>query len=502
MKTVMQLRFLLPVALAAAGLPPLAAQNELVVERGAVERQGRHWVERITCRAPVREGAKLVVRADLGSVVVKPGANDRVECQVFLKAYAPGKEAAQRSFANFRLGLFRREDGGVYLRGRFGYTRASALRARPARRARAARPARVARPAEPSAPAPPEPPAPPAPPAAPEPPEPPAPPALPAPPATPARLRVHFEIHVPLRFDLDLETRGGDLTVEKLEGALRGATAGGAIRTGDISGAVRLATAGGSIVLGNIGAAVKASTAGGTIRVGNVGGDAKLTTSGGSIITGRIAGTLRGTTAGGDVVVTGADADVVAETAGGQILIGQTGGGVRAETAGGSISLQATHGPIRVETAGGSILLYDVNDAIRAVTQAGSILAQLTVDINRFKASVLETSFGDVEVYLPPNLPLTIDARITSAHGHQILTDFPLQIEPVGSSYRRKVLRGQGNVNGGGPVLRIRTQAGNIKIVKLTPRVLQKIEKRQQRQWKRWLKYHRKPRSRNKEEEQ
>src|SRR5207245_2685422 len=97
-------------------------------------------------------------------------------------------------------------------------------------------------------------------------------------------------------------------------------------------------------------------------------------------------------------------------------------GSVRAETAGGSIRLQGARGRVVAETAGGSIDLLQVAGAVRASTAAGRILAQWLPDLRTFGASQLETSMGDVYVYLPLNLSLTIDAAIDAAAGHQIVS--------------------------------------------------------------------------------
>lgn len=438
-----------------------AAASPPYVQRGTVTRQGRAWVEEITCGAPVREGGRLVLRTDLGSVAVKPGASDRMECRVRLEAFVSDEAEARRYLSGYELNVRLLEAGSVHLRGESTRTPAWTPKARPK-----FKPIAQSAPPAPEAKA-----------------------ARPAPPAPPVPLNVQFEILVPVRFHLDLETSGGGIAVARLEGELRAATAAGDIRTGDIGGPVRVETAGGCILLHNIGERVEARTAGGSIRVGDVKGAAVLETVGGEIVGGRIAGAVRAATAGGDIVLASAGADIVAETAGGQIRIGEAGGSVSAETAGGSIRLEAARGPIRVQTAGGSIDLYRVQSAVEAITAAGRIRALIAASRESFRRSLLETSFGDVEVYLPPDLPLTIEATIEMAAGHKILTDFPLEIEDEEPGYGRASVEGRGHLNGGGQVLRIRTVAGNIEIRRLDPQARQRLEDRhrllKEREWKR-----------------
>ncbi len=259
------------------------------------------------------------------------------------------------------------------------------------------------------------------------------------------------------------------------------------MRTSDVTGAVRIVTAGGSINLGRIGSDLSARTAGGAIHVGDVKGDALLQTSGGEIETGAVAGALKAETAGGDILAGGASGQVLARTAGGQIQIGPTAGSVHAETDGGSIRLEGARGRVVAETAGGSIDLLQIQSAVRASTAAGRILAEFNCTKKTFGPSLLESSLGDVYVYLPTNLPLTIDAAIGTADGRQIQSDFPLQIQGSNGGLVPSTLRGHGALNGGGQVLKIRTVAGNIEIRKIDDASLRELQQREESDWKPWL---------------
>jgi DUF4097 and DUF4098 domain-containing protein YvlB len=407
---------------------PLQAADQSYVKRGTPERHGRAWVERSEISAPVREGGRLILRADVGSVAIRPGSSNRLEGQVVLRAYTGGEAEARRIFGNYQLSVRTLENGGVDVTARLeggGHHHMS--------------------------------------------------------------FGADFQIKLPQRFNLDVETQGGDIGVENvLQGEARLTTAGGDIRTADVSGALKAETAGGNIVLGQMGQRVDARTAGGGIRVGDVKGDAALETSGGEIVVGQVAGTLRAETAGGDVVIAGAAGPVVAQTAGGQIQIGPAGGSVRAETAGGSIRCRGTRGRVVAETAGGSIDLIQVEGPVKASTAAGRILAQWTVSQKGFGASQLQTSMGDVYVYLPPNLPLNIDAAIDVAAGHQIVSDFPLTIQGDKEEFVARSISGRGALNGGGETLRIRTTAGNIEIRKIDARALEELKSREESTWQRW----------------
>jgi DUF4097 and DUF4098 domain-containing protein YvlB len=407
---------------------PLAALDVSLVKQGAVVRHGNSWQQRSEFEAPVKEGARLLLQVDNGAVSIRPVPGDKVSCVVTLRAYTFDEAEARRLFDKFQLTARSVETGGVYI------TSESPKRARHG-----------------------------------------------------INFRVQFQITVPQRYNLDVETQGGDIAVEApLEGEARLTTAGGDVRVSGLTGAGRIETAGGSITLGIIGNDVVARTAGGSIRVSDVKGDALLETSGGEIVTGTVGGALKAETAGGDVVVGGALGQVLARTAGGQIQIGPTGSSVRAETAGGSIRLHGARGRVVAETAGGSIDLLEVESAVRASTVAGRILAEFNCTQKTFGPSQLETSMGDVYVYLPSNVPITIDAAIETAAGREIHSDFPLEIQGDKEELVPSTLRGHGTLNGGGEVLRIRTVAGNIEIRKIDEASLRELQQREESNWKAW----------------
>ena len=406
---------------------PLGARAASTLQRGEVVRHDRGWERRSIYESPVKEGGRLVLRADAGAIHIKPAATDRVRCEILLRAYTGNEQEARRLFDSVQLDAHPLEDG-VYVSSHSG------------RRGRAS-----------------------------------------------TSLRAEFYVSVPERYNLDVETQGGDISVDgSLQGEARLTTAGGDIRTADVSGPVEAETAGGSMRFGVIGSRLNARTAAGSIHVSAVKGDAALETRGGQIVTGDVSGTLRAATAGGDIVIAGSSGQVIAQTAGGQIQIGPSGGSIRAVTAAGSIRLQGARGPVVAQTAGGSIDLLQVQSGVTARTAAGRILAQFDSAQKTFGASQLATAMGDVYVYLPPNLPLTIDAAIDAAAGHKIVSDFPLTIRGEGEQFAPQTVSGSGSLNGGGQVLRIRTVGGNIEIHKLDAQTLQHLKQREDSSWKAW----------------
>ena len=120
---------------------------------------------------------------------------------------------------------------------------------------------------------------------------------------------------------------------------------------------------------------------------------------------------------------------------------------------------------VRATTSGGGIRLTGLTHGVMAKTAAGPIYAEFVASKSSFSESNLETSVGDVVVYLPPDLPVTVRATIDSAMGHRMISDFPeVKVSSEGGNWDAREVYGQGAINGGGPLLKIRTTAGNIEL--------------------------------------
>jgi hypothetical protein len=69
-------------------------------------------------------------------------------------------------------------------------------------------------------------------------------------------------------------------------------------------------------------------------------------------------------------------------------------------------------------------------------------------------------------VHLPRELPVTIDALVMKGGDHRVIVDpaFPLKVsyDDLKGSH---MVRAEGDLNGGGEVLKLRTVAGNIRFV-------------------------------------
>ena len=115
------------------------------------------------------------------------------------------------------------------------------------------------------------------------------------------RLRVKYVVTVPERFDVDLQTSGGSISVEDLEGTVETKTSGGSLSFGMIRGDITGRTSGGSISLNGTSGSADVHTSGGSISLGKVAGTVKAHTSGGSISIDEVSGTIDARTSGGSI---------------------------------------------------------------------------------------------------------------------------------------------------------------------------------------------------------
>lgn len=281
--------------------------------------------------------------------------------------------------------------------------------------------------------------------------------------------------HAEVRVDAPLETyqtvvrsRGGSIRVRSVSGNVTAESDGGVITLDVIGGDVRAVTAGGSITLGEIGGDVTCETAGGSIRLDRSRGDATLHTSGGAITVGEVGGRLRAETAGGGISAEKVARGVIAGTAGGGIEIGEAGGLVHAETAGGRIEIANAPGGVRAEAASGGIRLERVAGRIYAASLSGDIQAAFLAG-RRLEDSLLEATSGNIVIYLPADLRVAIDAVVDFAHGRNtISSEFSgIRVIQTGDEFGPGEVRATGDLNGGGPVLRLRNTSGRIQIRRL-----------------------------------
>src|SRR6266568_209318 len=281
----------------------------------------------------------------------------------------------------------------------------------------------------------------------------------------PHKFSSDLTITVPRDIDLvKIETEDGEIVTTGISGRLEVESGAGTIHLDDIGGAINAQTGGGAIDVGNVGSDLTVRTGGGTIHIGSVKGKVVAESGGGNLVL--ISGSQEASlqTGGGSIHVDKCTGQLKAETGGGGIEVGEVGGGATMGTGAGAIKISSAAGPVKVENGSGRIELWGVPSA-HVETGAGSVIAKFISSHGERSDSMLETSVGDITVYLVPNINLTVRASIEAANGHSITSDFPeIRVSSEGGQWGPKLVSAEGNLNGGGPVLKVRTTMGNIYI--------------------------------------
>jgi len=220
----------------------------------------------------------------------------------------------------------------------------------------------------------------------------------------------------------------------------------------------------------------------GTIHVGNLGGAVRAENSVGDLHFGEIQGTLWGKTGGlGNITLKSCQNDVDVESNAGNIALGPIIGKVDAKTGGlGNITLKSCQNDVDVESNAGNIELVAV--AGKVDVKAGGFgnitvkACQGDVDVQSSVGNIhaevptqplhpwtLQTSgLGKIDVTLSPKAAVNIDAETQGSISSDIdFQDIDFQVKGPLTEHRLK-----GTINGGGPLLKLRTSLGEIRLKK------------------------------------
>jgi DUF4097 and DUF4098 domain-containing protein YvlB len=185
--------------------------------------------------------------------------------------------------------------------------------------------------------------------------------------------------------------------------------------------------------------------------------DVHVETAGGEISVSDVQGSVHLETAGGDINVSGTQGSADVTTAGGRIICDNIVGDVHGQTAGGDLRATGCKGRLNLDTAGGSVTIIGfAGPGVEATTSGGSVSADFAAAPT--EDSKLKSSGGNINVHLPENAALQLDGRTSAGLAN---SDFPVEIK---NNFNNGTLSGA--INGGGPVLRMETEAGDVDVMK------------------------------------
>lgn len=277
-----------------------------------------------------------------------------------------------------------------------------------------------------------------------------------------ARFGSEFIVQAPRDLTLvKVETRGGSLAFTSIAATIVASTGAGLIKLEDLAGPVKIVSGGGNIEAGNLGNDFSVTSGAADVRVANVGGQTQVNLGGGRVYIGSThASTIQ--TGAGSIQVQKCIGDLHVNSGGGNLYLGDVDGAVQATTQGGSVRLASATGPVQVTTGGGSVELYKLGRGAQVETGAGPIMVEFMGN-HSFTNSSLHTASGDISVCLNGNEGANVHAQSDMASGSGLLTDFSgLNVTWQGGQFSPRSVWVEGAINGGGPMLRIRTTIGQI----------------------------------------
>lgn len=380
------------------GLMTALLSTICAAQQTSVQKEGSNWTR--VSRGSLASVRNLRISIEIGSVHVQGGSTQGINYVVHDLSYEGSEERARRQFENYKISAYVRGDT-AWITGEWEN-------------------------------------------------------------GSPHRFNSDVTVNVPRDLDLvKIETDCGQIVTTGISGRLEAESGSGMVHLDDIGGAVNVETGGGTIDVGNVGADLTLQTGSGNIHIGSAKGKVVAESGAGSLvlISGSDGASLE--TAGGSIHVEKCTGGVKAETGGGSINLGDISGEAQIENGGGTLRISSASGPVQIENGSGNIEIWGVPSA-HVETGAGAITAKFISGSER-KDSELETGMGDITIYLAANVNLTVQANIEASNGHQILSDFPeIKVSSEGGQWGPKQVSAEGDLNGGGPVLKVRTTMGNI----------------------------------------
>ena len=161
-------------------------------------------------------------------------------------------------------------------------------------------------------------------------------------------------------------------------------------------------------------------------------------------------------TGAGNVGIEDIEGEVNGKTGAGNVDISDMDGSIDIVSGAGNIDIEGVSEFVEVNTGAGNIDLEDVAGYVRAKTGAGNVTARITEQPDR--DSRLESGAGNVTVYLARDVGVYVDAVASMGSAS---CDCPLRVE---GKWMKKSFEGE--INGGGPDLFMRTGVGNVTLRK------------------------------------
>jgi len=231
--------------------------------------------------------------------------------------------------------------------------------------------------------------------------------------------RVEYRIFLPEDIDIEISTSSADVFGEELRNNLR------------------LDGSSSDLSLENHRGTVSVEVSSGDLELVNVEGDLNLEGSSSEVYIDHFKGDVFVDNTSGDIEIYELEGDLVVDNSSGDLL------------------LKESHGNLRVSTSSGDISVHKHRGAVNISSSSGDVEVGLTTVEG--KKHCLETSSGDVRLYLPEDIDGWIEVETTSGEIHSRL---PLELSSVSENRLR------GRLGSGAAHMEIYTVSGDVGLYK------------------------------------
>jgi len=249
-----------------------------------------------------------------------------------------------------------------------------------------------------------------------------------------ADARFELSVTVPRRFDVQLRSAAGRVTLDGVSGTFRGSILSGDLQLRNLVGTLELTTFAGTVQVSASRLTGQASTYAGDV-----------------LIDGDVEGPFRGSSLAGKVVRRSSHALTISSM--GALDVAEAPNGAELDTTAGEIRVRSATDHVKARTDAGDITLDRVDGWVDAFTSAGDIDVRTAGDPARGRRDVtLETKSGSIHLTVSARLAMSVDVELTytrnSRRDYRVRSDLPLAIvEPTGwetaDGVPRKVIRAQ-----------------------------------------------------------
>ncbi|MBI3449866.1 MAG: hypothetical protein HY049_13240 [Acidobacteria bacterium] len=312
-----------------------------------------------------------------------------------------------------------------------------------------------------------------------------------------------FEVHVPRRFDVHVESAGGSVIVNDLEGTIDGSTGGGTLKIVHVKGRAHLSTGGGDVFVDDCSLDGSVTTGGGKVRIEGNRGDLRGESGSGPVtrvlrekvtreIDSRVDAAIderaeddMDSDEGDDEEVPDVDDDSSEVTttsgvlelsrAGGNVQLDAAPEGAVVSTGGGNVRIGVSSGRVEASTGGGDVSIGPVAGSVVASTGAGNVEVTL-IDAGGEAQSVdIRTGRGRVTVTLPADFDgrLDLETARTENSSKSVRINAPSQwiqhreapeALDDGEGTPRRYVRASGTAGRGKGLVKVRAVNGDIEI--------------------------------------